>query len=141
MAVTASVSEGGARFSPDSHWLAYHSDETGRNEVYVVSFPENGSKRQISQGGGYLPLWSPAGDELYFRQGNSFMVVPVSMTADQFHAEPARLLFEFTESTGNLSVAPDGQRFLATVRNPDSAAREIHIVQNWFEVLKEKAGR
>jgi hypothetical protein len=55
-----------ARISPDSRWLAYVTDRTGRNEVYVTSFPTAGAQTQISTGGGTLPAWSPDGKELFF---------------------------------------------------------------------------
>lgn len=140
VAVTSS-SEHGAQFSPDGHWLAYQSDETGRTELYVVSFPEIEGKQQISSDGGSTLQWSQAGDELFFWKGTSLMSARVSMTGGVFRAEPAQPMFEVADMAGRFSVAPDGERFLVKVHNPESSADEINIVLNWFEVLKEKAGR
>jgi len=138
---TTSADETGAQFSPNGRWLAYQSNETGRTEVYVVMFPEKGIERQISFGGGGYPRWSTTGDELFYRRGYTIMAVPVTMTADEFHAEPAQPLFEYAGMFGNYSVTPDAERFLVMVDNPESTAEEFNVVLNWFKVLKEKAER
>ena len=64
--LTDDWNESGAAISPDGRWLAYHSDESGRFEVYVRTFPEAGGKRLISDGGGREPVWSPDGRTLYY---------------------------------------------------------------------------
>ena len=64
-------------FSPDGRWLAYTSNESGRDEVYVLSYPGPGGKRQISNQGGSQPLWARDGRELFYRNGNRFMAVSV----------------------------------------------------------------
>ena len=74
-------------FSPDGRWLAYDSDETGRPEVYVVSFPEIGGREQVSTEGGDHPRWSAAGDELFFWRDTTLMVTDVS-TGESFSAGP-----------------------------------------------------
>ena len=62
---------------PDGAWIAYRSDESGRNEVYVDRFPDLGDRRvQVSTGGGTSPLWSPDGTELYYRAGPAMIAVP-----------------------------------------------------------------
>jgi serine/threonine protein kinase len=81
------------RFSPDGHWLAYVSDESGRYEVYVQSFPGPGGKWRISSDGGTEPAWSPSGRELFYRQGSKMMVVDV-MTQGSFSAGKSKVLFE-----------------------------------------------
>jgi serine/threonine protein kinase len=81
------------RFSPDGHWLAYVSDESGRYEVYVQTFPNPGGKWRISNDGGTEPAWSPAGRELFYRQGSKMMVVDV-MTQGSFSAGKPKMLFE-----------------------------------------------
>jgi Tol biopolymer transport system component len=58
------------RFSPDGKWVAYQSDQSGRNEIYVASFPDHGTVRQISTGGGVRPRWNPNGKELFFITGS-----------------------------------------------------------------------
>ncbi len=63
--------------SPDGGWMAYESNETGQNEVYVQRFPTLGGKQTISTDGGRQPLWSPNGRELFYRAPKGMMVVPV----------------------------------------------------------------
>ncbi len=137
VAVT-SASESGARFSPDGRWLAYRSDETGSSEVYVVQFPPTGGKQQVSTDGGVTPRWSAAGDELFFWKGDTLMATRVS-TAGSFRRETPRPLFALPD-VGDYDVTADGQRFLVMVKNPDAPAEEIHVVLNWFEKLKARAG-
>jgi eukaryotic-like serine/threonine-protein kinase len=66
------------RFSPDGHWIAYRSNESGRNEVYVRPYPGPSGKWQISTEGGTEPVWNPKGRELFYRNGNKMMVVDVA---------------------------------------------------------------
>ena len=131
------ASEMGAVFSPDGRWLAYQSNESGRFEVHVVSFPEVGGKRQVSTDGGGLPIWAAAGNELFYRSRGRLMAARVS-TEGTFSREVPRLLFE---PIGGYDVAADGQRFLITVPNPDAPAREIEVVVNWVEELRRRMGR
>jgi hypothetical protein len=135
--------EGEAQFSPDGRWLAYVSNETGRYEVYVQPFPGPGGKRQISAGGGREPVWARQGRELFYRNGNQVMAVDVTL-GSSFSAGKPRPLFEgqYFAQPGfiNLDVAPDGQRFLLLQdATPDAALTQIHLIQNWFEELKQKA--
>jgi Tol biopolymer transport system component/tRNA A-37 threonylcarbamoyl transferase component Bud32 len=66
------------RFSPDGHWLAYISNESGRYEVYVQPYPGPGGKWQISTEGGMEPVWNPNGRELFYRSGDKMMVVDIA---------------------------------------------------------------
>ncbi len=88
--------EAGAALSPDDRWLAYTSNETGRDEVYVQAFPDPGRKWLISTGGGYTPVWGPDGEalELFYRNGNKMMLVPIK-AKPTFSAGTPRTLFEF----------------------------------------------
>jgi Tol biopolymer transport system component len=127
-----------ARFSPDGRWLAYQAD----GEVYVVSFPQLGAMRQISVSGGVNPRWSSVGDELFYWQDSTFMVVSVS-TDGPFERGSPRPLFTAPEVLApepRYDVAPDARRFLLRVGNPDAPAREIHVVLNWFDELKRRVG-
>ena len=63
-------------FSPDGQWLAYVSNESGRNDVYVQAYP-GGGKQTVSTDGGLSPVWSPGGDELFYRVENQVMAVSV----------------------------------------------------------------
>jgi Tol biopolymer transport system component/predicted Ser/Thr protein kinase len=132
-------------FSPDGHWLAYISDESGRYEIYVQPYPGPGGKWQISTEGGTEPVWNRSGRELFYRSDNKMMAVDIA-TQPGFAAGKPRMLFEGPYlPTGttiqNYDVSPDGQRFLmlkADEQTSSSAPTQIVVVQNWFEELKQK---
>ena len=135
-------SETAPRFSPDGHWLAYASDESGRWEVYVQAYPGPGGKSQISTDGGTEPAWNPAGRELFYRSGNRMMAVQV-MLQPAFSAGRPAVLFEgpwlLGEALSNFDVSPDGRRFLMLKdADRDQDARQIVVIQNWFEELKRR---
>jgi len=66
------------RFSADGHWLAYRSNESGRDEIYVKPFPGPGGKWQVSTDGGSEAVWNPNGKEIFYRNGNKMMAVAVT---------------------------------------------------------------
>ena len=122
--------------SPDGRWIAYRSDESGRNEVYVQRFPELGGRIQISTTGGTSPLWSPEGAELFYREGQAMMTVAVDGSGAAFGAGQPERLFEgryLDDLTRNYDVAPDG-RFLM-IKQADTL-RQIHVVVDWLEDLR-----
>jgi hypothetical protein len=138
---TVSRGRGTAEFSPDGSWLAYTSSETGREEVYVTSYPGLTGKQQISVNGGRLPLWSARSGELFFLAADTLMATSVS-TRNGFDWTTPRALFarsDFAALDYPFSVSADGRRFLYPARNPEASAREIHVVLNWFEELKAMA--
>ena len=125
--------------SPDGRFLAYIADESGRMEVYVRSFPGPGGKWQISNEGGFQPLWARSGRELFYRNGDKMMAVSIE-TEPVFQAGKPTLLFEGNFSGSGIwvaqyDVAPDGREFLMIQEEPKT---QIHVVQNWFEELKER---
>ncbi len=136
--------EAGAMFSPDGSWLAYMSDESGRNEVYVQPYPGPGGKYQISIDGGAEPVWSPKGNDLFYRNGDKMMAVAIETEPDsELSVGTPRLLFEGRFlGTGpvhlrrNYDVSLDGQRFLMIKREQDLVPTELIVVLNWFEELK-----
>ncbi|OVE79087.1 hypothetical protein BVY00_01310 [bacterium G20] len=131
--------EFGPTLSPDGRWLAYVSDETGRQEVYVRNYPDLGRVIKISSEGGVSPMWSSAGDYLYFRQGRKMMAV-------SFLPEPGipKVLFEGDFVLGHrwgrrYDLSPDGKRFLMIRESePPSSPTQYNIVLNWFDELKQK---
>jgi Tol biopolymer transport system component len=132
------------RFSPDGHWLAYVSDESGRWEVYVQPYPGPGGKWQISTEGGMEPTWNPKGGELFYRLGDKMMSVNIATEAT-FKAGKPRVLFEKhyepTPATGpNYDVSADGQRFLMLKPSDQETAAptQINVVLNWSEELKRR---
>ena len=128
-------------FSPDGSWIAYTSDESKRDEVYVRAFPGPGMKQLVSSEGGMEPLWARNGKQLFYRQGNQMWVVDVR-TDGGFAAAKPRLLFDKPGYPGGTPVrvydlSLDGQRFLMVKfenRKP-TPVTEIILVQNWFEEL------
>jgi len=138
-------------FSPDGRWLAYVSNESGREEVYVQPYPGPGERHTISTNGGFQPAWNPNGRELFYVQagglnsgssGRTLMSVKVA-TAPAFQAGTPEPMFENTDLRSNwgrnYDVAPDGQRFLLAIsREAPSklAPAQMIFVQHWFEELK-----
>ncbi|MGB6849783.1 MAG: hypothetical protein WBG05_16420, partial [Thermoanaerobaculia bacterium] len=103
--------------SPDGRWMAYISDESGRYEVYVTSFPDRGGKWQLSKDGGESPKWSQRGDELFYLDlDKALMAVPVNFEGDSFVHGSGSALFQTRLARGSFSVSPDGDRFLIVER-------------------------
>jgi serine/threonine-protein kinase len=119
--------EGGPR------WVAYASDESGRSEIYVQSYPGGGNRIPVSTGGGILPRWSRDGKELFYVTGDA--VVAVAMRPDGSFGPPRRLFdrsnFLFNHRFHSYSVSPDGKRFLMIQRDPGSVPRQLNVILNW----------
>jgi serine/threonine protein kinase/WD40 repeat protein len=135
--------EWGPSFSPDGRWLAYSSNQGGGTfQIYVRPYPAMDRIIPISREFGEEPIWSRGGDELFYRNKNKWMVVSIS-TEPEFVASTPKVLFEGPYGqVGGLSydAAPDGQKFLVLLPEyDDSKVRELHVVTNWFEELKELA--
>ena len=137
--VKTSAYDGGGVFSPDGHWLAYVTNESGQFEVYVRPYPGPDRRVQVSTVGGTHPRWNRNGKELFYRNGNKMMVVDVSTTPDLGLSRP-RILFEqryafgSAQTVANYDVSPDGERFVMV--KDDSASGRINVVLNWLEELK-----
>jgi len=138
-----------ARFSPEPNprWAAYQSDESGKDEVYIDSFPERRGAVQVSTGGGSYPQWGPiSGDrsELFYVSGDSKLMaaelrlgqgwVEASAPHELFALSPA----EVQAGSSPFDAAPDGQRFL--VRTPVDTVRPLTVVVNWPTLLKKVSG-
>lgn len=128
------------RFSPDARWIAYSSDATGRNEVFVVPFPATGERWQVSIAGGVQPLWRGDGRELFYLDliGN-LMSVDVS-AARTFIPAPPRVLFRtaITRPAAQIEdygVVADGQRFLLKPPAQASTPPELKLVLGWPALL------
>ena len=133
-----------AKFSPDSKWLAYVSDESGQTQVYVRPYPEPDVKWLISdeEEGGGQPVWSPDGTELFYRSGDKTMVVSIQTQDQTLTAGSPRALFEgryvnHSSPPGYqyYDISPDGERFLM-VKEEELPEAQINVVLNWFEELK-----
>jgi len=135
-------------FSPDGHWMAYVSDESGRHEVYVRPFPGPGGKKQISNEGGTEPLLSRNGKQLFYRWSPQGQVWTVDVQSGSgFAVTKPRLLFAKAGYASSpvvnryWDVSPDGQHFLM-VKQEDRKPQpitEMILVHDWFEELKQLA--
>ncbi len=126
------ANESGAKFSPDGRWIAYSSDESGRSEIYVVSFPGFESRRQVSTEGGILPQWNSDGRTLYYLE-NGYLIAHDVNTEGEFTKGRARTLFA-TEAIQFEVIL--GGRFLLSEPNPQPADSPLYIIVNWLEELK-----
>jgi hypothetical protein len=129
------------RQSPDDRWVAYVSNETGIDEVYIRSFPVPGDATQISVGGGDEPVWSSDGGELYYRQGSQMLSVALGEDPTVNPGDPSVLFegeFETIDIGGgnaNYDVSPVDGRFLMIKPTNVEKIREIQVVLNWPEAL------
>jgi eukaryotic-like serine/threonine-protein kinase len=135
-----------ARFSPDGHWIAYESDESGRFEVYVREFllgsdgkPEPTGKHQISSGGGEIPQWREDGKELFYISVDRRTMMSAEITTKPvFQSLPGKMLFQVPAALGAPpAVTGDGKRFLVVIPVSQSGTQQFTVVQNWQAGLKK----
>ena len=132
--------ESGAVFSPDGRFLAYVSDESGRIETYVRSYPTGTKKLLVSTNGGAEPVWSSDGKELFYRESGGMMAVPVTLQP-AFRAGIPRQLFDdhFDWSANHQHYSAGGGRFLMVQRNQDFPSERVHVILNFGEELTANA--
>ena len=136
------ANERAPRFSPDGRWLAFLSDESGRDEVYIQPFPGPGPRTVVSTAGGREPVWSPDGTELYYREPGRPGLMAVSVqTEPELRVGAPLSLFEgrFEELSPLVGAAyydvhPDGDRFVMVRRIPDPEG--IRLVVDWMDELE-----
>jgi len=137
------ASVGSGQVSPDGHWLAYRSVETGRGEVYVTSFPTPSGKIQVSAGGAGSPRWRKDGKELFFVgwDGN-IMAAELKDSEGSLEVASVQRLFHVTgllaPRTAHYDVTPDGSHFAILVVGGDETAAPLNLVVNWPVALKQK---
>jgi Tol biopolymer transport system component len=140
--------ESQGRFSPDSRYIAYVSNESGKAEVYVRSFGldgKAGGQQMISQGGGSQPLWRSDGKEIFYISGDTkVMAVPVSTSpAFQRVGAPTALFTAPIYGAGRnpnahrWAVMPNGQKFIIISVLTEAASEPITVIRNWTELLKK----
>jgi Tol biopolymer transport system component len=133
--------ETNAVFSPNGRWIAYESDESGRLEVYVQSFPVASEKDRISTGGGTYPTWRKDGAELfYLAPDRNLMTVPVRASEATFDPGIAKVLFPIPGEARRRAYAPsgDGDRFLVTRPLDEATNLPITVVLNWQAALPKR---
>ena len=131
--------ESHARLSPNGRWLAYVSDESGREEVYVVPFPGSGGRWPISTDGGSEPVWARNGLELFYRSGERMMAVTVT-TAATFGASKPELLFEakVPYALRTYDVTPEGEFLMIEPGESDTPPTQINVVLNWLQEVTQR---
>jgi Tol biopolymer transport system component len=129
----------GYRVSPDGHWVAYVSDESGQNEVYLTSFPEGKGKWKVSGNGGAYPAWSADGREVFFNNLNDdILACTIAAKGAEIEIGAPQLLFHARMpgvGTG-FDVSPDGKRFLVNLAEGETAA-PLKIISNWPAELRK----
>ena len=133
---------GGARFSPDGHWVAYHSSQSGRYEIYVAPFPATGARWQISTAGGTWPRWRGDGKEIYYQSpDNKVMAAAVDVDRGAIALGKVEALFDSRFASPRFDVgfsydaSSDGRRFLIP-SVVESSSVPITVVVNWPALLK-----
>jgi Tol biopolymer transport system component/tRNA A-37 threonylcarbamoyl transferase component Bud32 len=131
-----------AMFSPDGHWVAYSSQESGRNEIFVTQFPEARGKWQISASGGRQPRWRRDGKAIFFwATDQNFMEAEVETKGGQFQVGAVRPLFKVAMplspfGSPTYDVTPDGQRFIVNTAN-STGDQPLTVVTNWTARVKK----
>ena len=129
--------------SPSGRWLAYSSDESGRAEIYIKSYPGPGGAIPVTTDGGMEPVWDPSGKELYYRDDTGDKLFKVSvLTEPEVQVGRPELLFEgrFMASSGrwgrNYDISPKGDFFILIEEGETQSSAQINVVLNWSEELK-----
>ena len=133
-------SEWSGAFSPDTRWIVYQSDESGRYEIYVRPFQGSEGKWQISTSGGLGPFWRQDGKELYYESPDrKFMAVDIVTNGSTFQAGTPHPLYDLDSKGQGTSqaVVQNGQRFLMTIA-PGASNQLMTMVMNWDAELKKK---
>ena len=142
--VASPFSKVAGQLSPDGKAVAYASDETGRDEIYLRSVAHPDEVATVSADGGRSPKWSPDGKEIFYRRGDAFLAATVASTGKLSVGE-SRKLFDLRAALGTstqqagYSVSPDSQRLLVQLPDPRAIPTRFNVVLNWFEELKAKA--
>jgi Tol biopolymer transport system component len=132
------------RFSPEPNprWVAYQSDETGRDEISIASFPDAKRKLQVTSGGGAFPQWGPDGRELFYISGDGMLtVVGLKNGAEGLEASSPQPLFPLTTISAIASpyeVSPDGKKILVNQAQPIT---DLDVVVNWPLLLRGQAAQ
>jgi Tol biopolymer transport system component len=127
------------QLSPDGRWMAYASDESGRSEVYVQSFPDPGVKHQVTTEGGSNPGWRADGKELLFAAADGVTVMSSEVTTSpDFHSGVPRALFKVPPTASGLALMPDMSRTIIMLPAGDAAPASATVVLDWAAEAKKK---
>jgi Tol biopolymer transport system component len=128
------------RLSPDMHWIAYDSTESGRREIWIQPIPPNGGRWQVSNGGGTSVRWRGDGRELFYIAANGKLTaVPVSPgDAPKFGTPIALFQTQQREGGGSYTPSPDGQRFLINAPLGPAETDPISVIVNWRAAIDQQ---
>ena len=143
--LNTTAAENYPRFSPDSKWIAYQSNESGRDEIYVQAFvpyaPASGGKRQLSTNGGTNPQWRRDGRELYYLSAEGKLMAVEITPGAELKAESPKELFTPSGYRVNAergyTLTGDGQRFLLVTSAEDASVPPFTVVLNWMAEAKK----
>ena len=129
------------QFSPDGRWLAFTSDESGREDVYVQSFPDARTRRLVSSGGGSYPRWSRDGRQLFYRETDGqLMTVPVLTTGASLELGPPRAIMRLVDPPAihpyPYDVAPDGRILALAAASEGAQGFALTVLMNWQAALE-----
>jgi len=131
--------EYGGRVSPDGRWMAYTSNESGRDDVYVQPFPGPGAKQLVSEAGGLNPIWCRDGRELFYRRGSDVVVVGIELTPSFTVGKPAVVFKGRYRLTGrDFDVSPDGTRFVMMRTDDERTSNTLSLFLNWPKGLADR---
>jgi eukaryotic-like serine/threonine-protein kinase len=134
--------ETGPALSPNGRYVAYGSNESGRNEVYVKPFSTEEGRIQVSVNGGFVPRWNGNGTELFYISGNRLMVVKITTRTGFRPGIPQKLFTAEMVGTTDLSnhydVSADGQRFVVVQQTDEGENPIITVVQNWYAKFSDQ---
>lgn len=135
-------------FSPDGHWLAYASNESGTFQVYVRAFPDTGGKWQVSIDGGTYPTWARDGNQLFFEDLDGQLLTTTysakmnSFVSDRPHVWSKNRLAKVVNTIRNFDVAPDSKHVIALMPAEDAGMQpsQSHVVflENFFDELRRR---
>jgi serine/threonine protein kinase/Tol biopolymer transport system component len=142
--ISSGFNEVQARFSPDRRWVAYASDESGRFEVYVRSFPSGAERTLVSVGGGMQPEWRRDGRELFYLSADSrIMAVPITTQRDAIATGTPHALFSVNvvepaaPYPNDYTVSGDGQQFVVAAAAKVTTPQTLTVLYNWTAALKQ----
>ena len=143
--MTTDADEKAPKFSPNGRWLAYSSDETGHDEVWIRPVGSAGAKKRVSTGGGAWPIWNRNGREVFFLKGDK--LASVALDADMNRAGPDHVILDAPTKAPNLQfqianpyydVMPDGEHFVMMLTPKFPPPTHFNVVVNWTEELKQR---
>jgi eukaryotic-like serine/threonine-protein kinase len=139
--IATRANESSPSFSPDDHWIAYVSDESGESEIYVQPFPSLSGRWRASTGGGLFPKWSQDGRHLMFQRNDEIISIPVTVTTtNNGNAITVGKEERFLVRKGLITfdLSPNGKTVVVGQTRTELLVDHVNIVVNWFAELKDR---